>query len=221
MESFDTFSDDALASLFGLEVSLSLHQYRLKAASTFLRLRQRLEINAVKLQTLELRDFHKSTKKALFRNSMKNAADEKIESHILLPLIKDGASLRKQSLERLILVCYALQPADYKAIVDSGLKNVFTRLMRGIVIHISIRQDILDVLSAIIRDVWTGKDNSASILGMARENAASWILINRQMFSKTMDKAMIPTVSSQILFQVSTAVLNLSTRRLCLVFSIH
>lgn len=169
MASINSFSDDALAYLFGLGVQTPVHHDWLKAASTFNKLRQRLEVDAKKLQTLMPPAFHRTTKKRLFKTSLENAANAEIESRVLLPLIEDHTIPPTQSLQRLILVCYSFQRVHYQEIVDNGLENVFTRLMRGVVIDISMDPTMKHMFSNIIRDVWNGKEKSELILSMTCE----------------------------------------------------
>src|SRR5689334_13029867 len=98
------------------------------------------------------------------------------------------------------------------AIIKDGLESVFTRLMQGIGINISMCQVIRDVLSDIIRDVWADKDNNRPVLGMKCENAISWMLIYRQMFSKIMSAARVPTARSRGLPQVNTTIIDSSVQ---------
>ncbi|KJZ69834.1 hypothetical protein HIM_10787 [Hirsutella minnesotensis 3608] len=154
MASVESLSDDGLAYLFGLGFETQVHHNWLSAASTFSKIRQKLEIDAKKLQTLKPSTFHKSTKKKLFRTSMENAANAKLESRVLLPLIDDCTIPPAQALRQFILVCYSFQHTQYEEIVSNGLVDIFPRLMRGITIDVSMAPTMESIFNNIIRDVW-------------------------------------------------------------------
>lgn len=165
MEPFNSFPEESFAYLFGLGVSPEVHHDWLKAATTFQKIRERLETDAVKLKHLRLSLFHRSTKKKLFKTSMENAADGKIESLVLLPLIRDDSIPRAQSLCRLILVCYSFNQVCYENIINNGLAKIFPGLIKGIMSVGSLDQEMRLFCSNMIKDIWDGKNGNERILG--------------------------------------------------------
>ena len=157
LASLNSLSDDALSYLFGLGVAPNLYKDWLTAATAFSKIRERLEVDEQKLKSLRPSSFHKSTKKQLFKTSLERAATEKHESRVLLPLINDLSISPSQSLYRLILVCYSFQQAQYDEVIKHGLENILPRLIQVPTADDALRQEMKDLFSQTIRDVWGGR----------------------------------------------------------------
>lgn len=130
MASLSSLSEDGLKSLFGTDVELTVYDKRFEAAKLFRKIRENMEINAKKLSTLKLADYHKSTKKALVKSTLEKARAEGIENNVILSLV--SGLTKAEAFDMIILYSYNIRSGEFEQLKNSELLSVLPRLREGL-----------------------------------------------------------------------------------------
>lgn len=162
---------------FGLDTEFDQYEEMLKKANCLFRIRVHLEKDRQKLKLLSPSDFHRTTKKKLFKKNMTSLINQGIGSQTM-KVFCDTQKDDNIRVELLILVCFSLSDNDFRQIEDYGLVDGVSHLLRKMVDRNDVSTMMINTFAANVRPICGHHDTGKVLLGLWHSFSPFEILSN-------------------------------------------
>lgn len=156
-----SLSAEEISTLFGLNVSLNVHQQRLQAAQCFYQVRKEVKKNEIRLASWEVQSFKKMS--PTFRTKLEDTVNEESTTgrrELLLSILRGNCTA--DGTRQFILACVSLSNYSCETLKSTGVVDIFPQLFRKIIGTVVMPANTMAAVLALVDKVCVESDNPSS-----------------------------------------------------------